>query len=230
VSAERRPSPARPGGSRVARAYAEIKRRILDNEYAAGYQATEPEVAAALGMSRTPVREALIRLEREGLVELVPRRGMRVVPLSPADMRDIYQVLTCLETEAAGLLARRRPSPGELEPMVRAAADMDAALDAERLEAWADADERFHRTLLELSGNRRLAALAFTVWDQVHRARLVSLPLRPRPWKSNQDHRALLAALRRGDEERARTVHHRHRLRAARMLTRLLEKHALSRL
>ena len=222
MSAERRPSPARRGGSRVARAYAEIKRRILDDEYAAGYQATEPEIAEALGMSRTPVREALIRLEREGLVE--------VVPLSAADMRDIYQVLTCLETEAAGLLARRRPSPEELQPMLKAIADMDAALDAERLDAWADADERFHRALLELCGNRRLAALAFTVWDQVHRARHVTLRLRPRPWRSNVDHRALLAALGRGDEARARAVHHRHRVRAATMLTHVLEKHALSRL
>jgi DNA-binding GntR family transcriptional regulator len=230
VSAQRRPSPARRGGTRVERAYAELKRRILDDEYAAGYQATEPEIAVALGMSRTPVREALIRLEREGLVEVVPRRGMRVVPLSAADMRDIYQVLTCLETEAAGLLARRHPSPEELQPLRKAIADMDAALHAERLDAWADADERFHRALLELCGNRRLAALAFTVWDQVHRARLVTLRLRPRPWRSNADHRALLAALGRGDEKRARAVHHRHRLRAAKMLTHVLEKHALSRL
>ena len=76
MSTTTRPSRARrrSGGVRVARAYAEIRRRILDNEYPAGYQATEPEVAEALGMSRTPVREALIRLEKEGFVEVVPRR------------------------------------------------------------------------------------------------------------------------------------------------------------
>ena len=65
--------------SLVERAYAEIKRRIFSNEYPPGFQALEQEVASQLGMSRTPVREALIRLENERLVELVPRRGMRVV-------------------------------------------------------------------------------------------------------------------------------------------------------
>jgi len=97
----------------VTQAYAELKRRILDHEYPAGHQATEPDVAADLGMSRTPVREALIRLAQEGLVEVVPRRGMRVVPLSPADMQEIYEVLTALESEAAGLAARPRPDPRE---------------------------------------------------------------------------------------------------------------------
>jgi DNA-binding GntR family transcriptional regulator len=227
VTARPRPS-RRAGGSLVARAHAEIRRRILDNEYEAGFRATEPEIAKALGMSRTPVREALIRLEKEGLVEVVPRRGMRVVPLSPADMREIYELLTALETEAAGLAARRRPSREDLAPLAAAVADMGRALRRGRLAEWAKADERFHRALLDLGGNRRLAALASTVWDQVHRARLVTLPQRPRPWQSNREHRQLLAALRRGHEARARALHHRHRVDAAGILTRILEEHALA--
>jgi DNA-binding GntR family transcriptional regulator len=218
--------PRREAGSLVQRAYAEIKRRILDNEYPPGYRALEPELASALGMSRTPVREALIRLQEEGLVEMVPRRGMRVLPLSPDDMLQIYQVLTSLESEAAGLLARRHPSAEDLAPLALAIAEMDAALARNDLPAWADADERFHRALLDRCGNRRLAGLAFTVFDQVHRARLASLPFRPRPWGSNRDHRALLTALRKGDEKRARALHRRHRLRAAEVLLRALEKHA----
>lgn len=230
------PRRTRPRGSRresgplVAQAYAEIKRRILDDEYPADYRATEPEVATALGMSRTPVREALIRLEREGLVAIVPRRGMRVLPLSPADMREIYEVLTCLEREAAGLAARRRPSDDDLRPLTDAVVEMERALAARQLEAWADADERFHRALLELGGNGRLAALAYTMWDQSHRARRVTLRLRPLPSRSADEHRALVAALRRGDEGRARAIHQAHRVRTARLLIRLLERHALARL
>jgi len=211
----------------VTQAYAELKRRILDREYPAGHQATEPDVAADLGMSRTPVREALIRLAQEGLVEVVPRRGMRVVPLSPADMQEIYEVLTALESEAAGLAARPRPDPRRFDAMATAVDDMAAALADRDLLAWAAADERFHRALLELSGNRRLIALAVTMWDQVHRARLATVRLRPLPYRSNTEHRALLAALRRGDAERARDVHRRHRRRTARMLISLLKQHAM---
>src|SRR4051812_8794246 len=76
--------------------YQRLKQRILDNEYAPGTQVLEQDLASGLGLSRTPVREALIRLQQEGLVEVVPRHGMRVLPLSPRDMREIYTVLTSL--------------------------------------------------------------------------------------------------------------------------------------
>jgi DNA-binding GntR family transcriptional regulator len=64
-------------------AYEQIRRRILDNVWPPGHRALEQEVALALGMSRTPVREALVRLQNEGLVEVVPRHGMRVLPCRP---------------------------------------------------------------------------------------------------------------------------------------------------
>ena len=72
-----------PGGSLVDVAYATMRRRILDNAWPPGLRALEQELAQELGMSRTPVREALIRLRKEGLVEVVPRHGMRVLPVSP---------------------------------------------------------------------------------------------------------------------------------------------------
>ena len=122
-----------------------------------GHRALEQEVALALGMSRTPVREALMRLQNEGLVEVIPRHGMRVLPVSPNDMREIYQILTALECMAAELLAQRKPSDKELEPLVAATKAMDKALKAEDLDAWAAADERFHAHLVELAGNRAAA-------------------------------------------------------------------------
>src|SRR5512141_1326949 len=90
-------------GSLVDIAYQTMRARILDNQWAPGYRALEQELAQELGMSRTPVREALIRLQKEGLVEVVPRHGMRVLPVSAADMRDIYEMLTALEPMAAEL-------------------------------------------------------------------------------------------------------------------------------
>ena len=82
-----------PSASLVDVAYDKIRRRILDNIWPPGYRALEQEAALALGMSRTPVREALIRLQNEGLVELVPRHGMRVLPVSADDMRETARFL-----------------------------------------------------------------------------------------------------------------------------------------
>lgn len=211
-------------------AYAQIKRRILDNHYYPGYQALEQEVAEDLGMSRTPVREALIRLKHEGLVDLIPRRGMRVVPVVAEDMKEIYDVLTALESMAAELLAQRKPDADILEPMVSATLDMEKALAEDNLDAWADADERFHRALIDLCGNRRLANMANTVRDQGHRARMVTLRLREKPLASADEHHQLLKAIEAGDWREARDVHYNHRKRASIELTEILEKYRLPQL
>ena len=114
------PSPERPAApatlSLVDAAYEQIRQRILDNAWPPGHRALEQEVALALGMSRTPVREALMRLQGEGLVEVVPRHGMRVLPVSPTDMREIYEILTALECMAAELVARKKPTDSDLAP------------------------------------------------------------------------------------------------------------------
>ncbi len=214
--------------SRVNAAYRQIKERILNNVYPPGFQSLEMDLARELGMSRTPVREALILLANEGLIEVIPRRGMRVVPLSQADMTEIYQVLTALETMAVELTARRLPSEEELAPMREALEDMDRALEADALEDWAEADERYHRSILELCNNERLATMAGTVMDQGRRARMITLRLRPKPWQSNIEHRAVYDAIRSGDSETARDVHHRHRLRASELITAVLSQYRLS--
>ncbi len=147
---------AQPSLSLVDAAYEQVRRRILDNVWPPGHQALEQEVALALGMSRTPVREALMRLRNEGLVEVVPRHGMRVLPVSAADMREIYEILTALECMAAELLAARQPTKAQLAPLVNATKAMDRALKSGDLDAWAAADELFHAQLVELAGNRQL--------------------------------------------------------------------------
>ena len=100
--------------SLAASAYALLKDQIIDNRLPPGSQKLEEELALQLGMSRTPVREAIIRLEREGFVEVVPRRGVRVRALTKRDVREITEVLTCLESQAAERLAGRRLAPQEM--------------------------------------------------------------------------------------------------------------------
>jgi DNA-binding GntR family transcriptional regulator len=219
-----------PRGSLVERAYAAIRRRILDNAYPPGMQALEQTLAAELGISRTPVREALIRLQQEGLVEVIPRHGMRVLPVSPADMKDIYEMLTALEAMAAELVVRRQPGEDALRPLVEATRDMGKALKAEDLDAWARADERFHRHLIDLTGNRLLIEAVQNCWDRAHRARMVTLRMRPKPAHSTQEHMEVVDMIRKGDARGAFEAHRRHRERGSRELLAILERYRLQHL
>lgn len=224
--AARAPHAARaPRTTRGLEAYAVLRRRILDNVYPPGHQVLENELAQELGISRTPMRETMMRLASEGLIEIVPRHGMRVLPVSPADMAEIYVVLTALESAAAELLARRRPTDAELKPLVDATRDMTKALKADDLDAWAAADERFHQGLIVLAGNRTLIEAVQRLADRVHRARMFTLRLRPKPINSTREHSALLARIRAGDGDGAVRVNREHRERASRELVAIFERY-----
>lgn len=205
-----------------AKAYRVLRAQIFDNELPPGFRALEVEIAFRLKMSRTPVREALVRLQDEGLVLIEPRRGVVILPIQPLDMKHIYEVVTAIETAAVELLCRRSLSQTQLQSMAQAVADMDSTLQADDRPGWADADDRFHRLLLEMCGNPRLAAIGQAQRDQVSRARLVTLHQRPLPLASNDAHRATLEAIASGDLERARALHQSQRERASAELTALL--------
>jgi len=227
--AENAREPTQPG-SLVEVAYQRLRAQILDNTLPPGFRAFEQELADRLGISRTPVREALIRLQKEGLVEVVPRHGMKVLPVSPEDMRDIYEVLTALESAAAEIVARRAPGEDELAPLAQASRDMAKALKNDDLEAWAAADERFHRGLIELSGNRLLIEAVLNLWDRAHRARMSTLRLRSKPINSTKEHVLLLERLRAGDARGAVEANRAHRERASRELLEILIRHQLEQL
>jgi DNA-binding GntR family transcriptional regulator len=214
--------------SMVDSAYEQIRRRILDNAWPPGHRALEREVALELGMSRTPVREALMRLQNEGLVEVIPRHGVRVLPVSGVDMQEIYEILTALECMAAELLAARKPSGEELAPLVDAIDAMSKALQADDLDAWGAADERFHQHLVDLAGNRHLQATVLNHWDRTHRARMFSLRLRPKPVNSTKEHMQMVERLRAGDGEGAARVTRAHRERARHELVAIFERFKLA--
>ena len=175
-------------------------------------------------MSRTPLREALVRLQNEHFIQLIPRHGMRVVPLSLEDLRDTYEVLTALELTAIERLVRSSPDKRTLAPLDRALDEMDAALKQRDRDAWVKADERFHRTLIDLCGNTRLSAMAYTLWDHGHRARMTTVRLRPTLGASNKEHREVVEAIKRGDWREARALHTKHRLRTSQEIIALLEQ------
>ena len=198
------------GQPMAAVAYQRMRQLILQNGWPPGFQATEQEVATLLGMSRTPVREALMRLQQDGLVTVVPRHGVRVLPVSTVDMKEIYAVLASLEATAAAMVASRRLGEKELAPLNKATDDMAKALKADDLDAWARADEHFHAHLLNLCGNGRLKAVVLNFWDQAHRVRMLTLKMRPKP-RSRRAACCLVDALRKGDAELARRLHAQHR-------------------
>lgn len=213
--------------SNSAIAVDELRRLIFRGELAAGSNHLETELAARLGMSRTPVREASLVLENQGLIEVRPRKGIRVLPLSPDDMREVYEVLTELESLAAEQAAQQNYSSEDLVNLAEAVDAMDQAVEQEDLEAWAVADDAFHTELVRLGSNKRISSIVGMMADQVRRARYVTLPMRDMPRDSNADHRQVYNAIKSGDAETAKITHYNHRAKSKYMMLSLLEKYRL---
>ncbi|WP_234625139.1 GntR family transcriptional regulator [Agrobacterium vitis] len=211
---------------RVTEAYQAIRKAIRANIFPPGYQAAEIEIARQLGMSRTPVHEAMARLQEDGLVRILPKKGIIICALSPADIEEIYEVTIALEGAAAARLARIEPVEkrdviAELRDATNA---MVSALAENDLPAWAEADERFHETLVVRSGNGRLTRMAGTVADQLHRARVFTLNLRPLPVGSSEEHLAIIDAIEKGAEREASAAARLHRKHAHDQLVPLIAK------
>lgn len=209
-------------------AYRLIKQRIMSNAYPGGFQILEEELASDLGISRTPLKEALLALQGEGLVRLIPRRGVLVVPLTADDISEIYRVLEALEDLAVALLCEREDREREVDALAAEVEAMSAALRADDLDAWAAADERFHSILVAASGNARLAHAAQTLLCQSQRFRMFTLRLRDRHANSTRNHAALVKALRAGDAERARRLHASHKVGWREQMVALLQKFKIS--
>jgi DNA-binding GntR family transcriptional regulator len=224
----KKPEP-RPS-SNTQKALESLRNLIFSGELAGGSNHLESELADILGMSRTPVREAAVLLAAQGLLELQPRRGVRIHPVSIEDMREIYEVLTELESLAAEKAAEAHYSREELATLSAAVAAMDAALEADDREAWAEADDAFHEELVRLGRNSRVAMIAAMMVDQVRRARRTTLHLRDAPVRSNIDHRAVVEAILEGDGKAARKIHRDHRRRAKETIIALLTRYRIFKL
>ncbi|MFG1361074.1 GntR family transcriptional regulator [Xanthobacter pseudotagetidis] len=122
------------------------------------------------------------------------------------------------------------PPSAEIAPLVEACDAMAAAMERDDLDAWARADERFHLSLVELCGNRRLAAMVMAVWEQSHRARMFTLRLRPKPTDSTREHREMVEAILAGDPSRATRLYRAHREKASGQMVRIIEQYGLTRL
>lgn len=218
--------------SLVDDAYAALKTAILESAFTPGAQASEQEIALRLGMSRTPVHEAVIRLQEDGLVRVLPRKGVLIRAVAPDDLSEIYDVVIAVEGRAAELIAALPLSEraGVADGLDAATDAMTEALETGDLIAWGRADAAFHAGLIEGCRNRRIARIVQTINDQSHRARMVTLKLRKGLPASAEDHRRMTAAIRVGDAAQAHDEARGHRLRARDELIPLLESFGLKHL
>ncbi len=210
--------------SLVDRVYHDMQNRILNNVWGTGHRALEQELAEELGVSRTPIREALARLQRDGLVKVIPRHGMTVLPISLKDIQEIHHILTSLEGLAVEQAASRKLTAHELDLLEKSIQKMDDAHGRSDIKAWAQADELFHCMLVDLSGNRILTEVVDNFWGRAQRARLTMLSLRTSTEESTKEHAQLVEAIRNGDGVQARDILERHRKRGIKDLTKLMEE------
>ena len=150
--------------------YQTLRRAILDLDLAPGTPLIEGQVAAQLGISKTPVREALARLSSEGLVISEPGRRTRVAGLSAQTVHEVYQVRLMLEPAAIRRVAGRLTEQ-ELARLEQLIADASTALEREDLPAFTAAGHEFHTFLIECTKNARLLSIINELFDQVRRVR-----------------------------------------------------------
>ncbi|MDQ1438101.1 MAG: hypothetical protein QOK43_1730 [Acidimicrobiaceae bacterium] len=192
--------------NRAADAYNIIKRRIIEMEMAPGAPFTEHKLAASLDLSKTPVREALVRLRQEGLVEATARSGYRVTPVTFKDARSLFQLRSLLEVEAAGMAAERGSDLDALLELEQLGRESYDASDRESVLRFIQHNTRFHVTLARLGGNRFLANVLEQVLEQLERLMLLGLGLRARGDEIVHEHQELLQAIKGGDADEARRV------------------------
>lgn len=187
-------------------AYDAIKRGILCVALPPGQPFTEAQLSAELGLSKTPVREALARLQREELVEVMPRCGYRVAPLTLKDVRDLFALRILLEGEAVRLACTRQI--GE-ENLRRLETLCTITYDVDNAEAFTQAivdNTEFHVTLAEGSGNRRLVSLLLQVMEQMERVLHITIAATPTYEIDEREHIDLLRTVMSGDAERAQAL------------------------
>ena len=187
------------------RVYAILRERILAGELEPESRLHQEGISAELGVSRTPVREAIARLAAEGLVELLANRGARVAAVRPGDMEAAYVARLGIEPLAARLAAARR-DPGELTKLRKTLTPARRGPKA----AYA-ASRAFHRELALASGNRFLVEFAETLWAGRLGLHVYAQQMTPEQFaKDASEHERILDAIEAGDEDTAERLTREH--------------------
>lgn len=179
-----------------------IEERILVGAYPPGTRLDEVEIAKSFGVSRTPIREALIQLASAGLIESRPRRGSVVAEASPERLQQMFEVMAELEALCARFAAERA-TPADREALVAAHEACEAAVEARDPAAYYRLNEKFHYALYAACGNEFLADQARVLHRRLRPYRRLQLRVKGRIAASFREHAAVVDAVLKRDGERA---------------------------
>ncbi|MBK5253093.1 MAG: GntR family transcriptional regulator [Peptostreptococcaceae bacterium] len=183
--------------------YEELKHKILIGNVNPGTRLMEIELAESMGVSRTPIREAIRKLEKEGLVSIEPRRGAYVSDISIKDMVDILEVREDLEGLAASLAAKRI-NEDEADELKRITEKYSEAVESESTDDIVKYDEMFHKLVVSCSGNRTLMQMVGSVQELALRFRYLYYDDYSRYEDMPDEHIGIMEAIINGDEKKAR--------------------------
>ena len=182
-----------------------IRQAIVKGIFAPGERLMEIQLADDLGVSRTPVREAIHKLELEGFVVMIPRRGTYVANLSIKDINDVYEIRISLDVLAAGLAAERI-EPEELEELNRLLLEISEAARTGPMDKIVRLDTAFHDVLYKASRNDRLRNIINNLREQITGIRGTSMRYPGRLADTLEEHRALVDSIAARDSERAQAA------------------------
>lgn len=182
-----------------------LRQAILKGELLPGERLMEIQLAEKMGVSRTPIREAIRKLEREGLVIMVPRKGAEVAGISEKMLRDVLEVRMTLE-KLALRLAFKRQGTDLIEKLESAEQAFQDAIEGEKLIDMAEADEHFHFLIYEAADNDKLRELLNSLKENMYRYRLEYLKDENYRRSLMEEHNAIIEAFRANDLEKGLEV------------------------
>jgi len=186
-----------------------LREAIIGGRLKPGERLMEAQLAEELGVSRTPVREAIRKLELEGFVAMLPRKGAYVSGISLKDIVDVFEIRAALEALAAGLAAERITEE-ELDQMERYLLKASEASDEDNLSAFVAVDTGFHELIYKASRNQRLFQIVTLLQEQVQRFRTVSLSQPGRFKDAIEEHRQIIEAISERNVELAQSLAKEH--------------------
>jgi DNA-binding GntR family transcriptional regulator len=205
--------------SATDRVYEWVRTRILEGTFSAGRLLSEGEISEAVEVSRTPVREAFLRLASEGMLQLYPKRGALVVPVTASELNEVLTARSLIEPWAARALAGRGDRANvvtRLRALIAEAADALTVHDDQRFQ---EADRTFHQTIVSAAGNELLGGFYSSLRDrQVRAGMLAAQGAQGRAEEITEQHSAIADAIEKGDGEEASAELAEHLQRTARLL------------
>ena len=179
-----------------------LRQAILRGELQPGERLMEIQLAQRLGVSRTPVREAIRKLELEGLVLMIPRRGAEVAEITRQDLEDVLEVRAALE-ELAVKDACEHITDEQLQDLKKVANEFKRSLEGTDLVACAEADIHFHEIIYAATNNKRLVQMLNNLREQMYRYRMENLKDKRTYRTLVEEHDAIRRALKKHDKEKA---------------------------